>query len=244
MRMSNRLHSPAGFFCQTQVCRNKGSHLRGNLYVQFRNVDEAVKAARAMHERYYGGKQIFVQFSPGTCGIATRTQDTSPFLAWSNRHPVVSWRSAICGQYLRGSCSRGDECNFLHPFRNPGRLPSGKNGHHTSPDLVVFEGNAYAAVDHNLPPRHYQMGEDRKKRKRFSRERSTSKERDAHHHHTRHQRSSTRRRSTSRDAHSRPHRVGRHHEERQRDKRSRSRDRNHRSHGNSHKRRRRSRSRS
>ncbi len=30
-----------------------------------------------------------------------------------------SWRSAICGSFLRKACIKGRTCNYLHVFRNP-----------------------------------------------------------------------------------------------------------------------------
>jgi hypothetical protein len=117
-----------------KVCRNRGPHLRGNLYVQFHNVEDAERAARAMHERYYGGKQIFVQFSPGSLILPPPPRlwwlcapclgaSLSGYL-WRMTDgvcgAVTSWRTALCGQYVRGECSRGGDCNYLHPFRNPG----------------------------------------------------------------------------------------------------------------------------
>ena len=41
-----------------QVCRNESSHLRGNVYVQFKSVDSAISAYNGMNGRFYAGKQV------------------------------------------------------------------------------------------------------------------------------------------------------------------------------------------
>nr|XP_022918721.1 U2 small nuclear ribonucleoprotein auxiliary factor 35 kDa subunit-related protein 2 [Onthophagus taurus] len=80
-----------------RVCCNKELHLRGNVYIEYSNPREAIKAYRSLQGRWYGGKQLNVEF----CNIA-------------------SWKSAICGLFFKRSCPKGSACNFLHIFRNPG----------------------------------------------------------------------------------------------------------------------------
>lgn len=60
---------------QFKVCCNGEPHLRGNVYVEYSNCREAMKAYRALQARWYGGKQLNLEF----CGLN-------------------SWRSAICGK--------------------------------------------------------------------------------------------------------------------------------------------------
>ena len=80
-----------------QICKNHAVHLRGNVYVQYQNVDDAIKAFSAFSGRFYAGKQLTPEFVP-----------------------IVKWKAAVCGLYDRRKCPRGKDCNFLHVFRNPG----------------------------------------------------------------------------------------------------------------------------
>lgn len=57
-----------------KTCSNHESHLRGNVYVEFLTTREALKCYKALNGRWYGGKQLNVEF----CNIQ-------------------SWRSALCG---------------------------------------------------------------------------------------------------------------------------------------------------
>lgn len=79
-----------------RICRNVVQHLRGNVYVSYKKSDDAEKACN-MTGRFYEGKQIFGEYCP-----------------------VMDWSKALCGMYSRNECERGDNCNFLHVFKNPG----------------------------------------------------------------------------------------------------------------------------
>jgi len=81
---------------QFKVCCNFEPHLRGNVYIQYRSEEEALSAFAKFNGRWYGGKQLSVQFSP-----------------------VSKWKSAICGTFARNKCPKGKNCNFLHVFKNP-----------------------------------------------------------------------------------------------------------------------------
>lgn len=83
-----------------KVCRNSSSHLRGNVYVHYKDIDSAVLAYHSINGRYFASKQI-------TCEFVS----------------VTKWKVAICGEFVKSklkSCSRGTACNFIHCFRNPG----------------------------------------------------------------------------------------------------------------------------
>lgn len=62
---------------QFKVCCNREAHLRGNVYVEYSSRREAIKCFKALQGRWYGGKQINVEFC---C--------------------IESWNSAICGNNL------------------------------------------------------------------------------------------------------------------------------------------------
>lgn len=91
---------------QFKVCCNREAHLRGNVYIEYESTRSALKSYRTFNGRWYGGKQLSVEF----CGIA-------------------SWKSAICGLFFVKRCPKGNACNFLHVFRNPGNLFNESNRH-------------------------------------------------------------------------------------------------------------------
>jgi len=82
-----------------KVCCNHDPHLRGNVYVQYREEHEAVKAYAKFNGRFYASRQISCEFVK-----------------------IEKWKSAICGQFHRMRCPKGKHCNFLHVFKNPGGL--------------------------------------------------------------------------------------------------------------------------
>ncbi|KAJ3286384.1 U2 small nuclear ribonucleoprotein auxiliary factor 35 kDa subunit- protein 2 [Rhizoclosmatium sp. JEL0117] len=85
-----------GEVVQFKVCRNQTPHLRGNVYVQYKTPAQAAAAVQKFNNRFFGGMRL------------------AAYLV-----TVPSWKSAICG--TRG-CPKGEMCNFLHVFRNPGGL--------------------------------------------------------------------------------------------------------------------------
>lgn len=64
-----------GRISQFKVCCNFEPHLRGNVYIEYESAQDAVKAFKMFHGRYYGGKQINVEFVT-----------------------IESWKAAICGE--------------------------------------------------------------------------------------------------------------------------------------------------
>ncbi|XP_053600138.1 U2 small nuclear ribonucleoprotein auxiliary factor 35 kDa subunit-related protein 2 [Plodia interpunctella] len=88
-----------GRVIQFVVCNNHERHLRGNTYIEFEELRCAVAAYQALHTRWYGGRQLSLQF----CN-------------------VISWKKAICGLHIKKRCPKGRACNFLHVFRNPNNL--------------------------------------------------------------------------------------------------------------------------
>ncbi|CAM6014168.1 unnamed protein product [Sphagnum balticum] len=73
------------------VCDNLADHMVGNVYVLFKEEEEAATALRALTGRFYAGLPIFVDFSP-----------------------VTDFREATCRQYEENVCNRGGYCNFMH----------------------------------------------------------------------------------------------------------------------------------
>lgn len=73
------------------VCDNLADHMVGNVYVQFREEDQAEAALKALQGRFYSGRPIIADFSP-----------------------VTDFREATCRQFEENSCNRGGYCNFMH----------------------------------------------------------------------------------------------------------------------------------
>merc|ERR1711872_377228 len=76
---------------EMNVCDNLGDHLVGNVYVKFREEEDAEKAVTALNNRWYNAQPIYSELSP-----------------------VTDFRKACCRQYEMGECTRGGFCNFMH----------------------------------------------------------------------------------------------------------------------------------
>ncbi|XP_053958074.1 U2 small nuclear ribonucleoprotein auxiliary factor 35 kDa subunit-related protein 1 isoform X1 [Anastrepha ludens] len=86
-----------GYILNFRAVRNVLRHMRGHVFVEYVDERSALKAFIKLQRRYYAGRQLNVEFS---C--------------------IKSWRSAICGLSLAHKCPKGDKCNYLHLFKNPG----------------------------------------------------------------------------------------------------------------------------
>ncbi|KAF8668267.1 hypothetical protein HU200_052321 [Digitaria exilis] len=73
------------------VCDNLADSMIGNVYVQFREEEQAAAAYNALQGRIYSGRPIIVEYSP-----------------------VTDFRQATCRQFEEDSCIRGGCCKFLH----------------------------------------------------------------------------------------------------------------------------------
>ncbi|KAJ0989789.1 hypothetical protein J5N97_008145 [Dioscorea zingiberensis] len=73
------------------ICDNLADHMVGNVYVQFKEEDQAAAALHALQGRFYSGRPIIADFSP-----------------------VTDFREATCRQFEENSCNRGGYCNFMH----------------------------------------------------------------------------------------------------------------------------------
>ncbi|GFY86339.1 U2 snRNP auxiliary factor small subunit [Actinidia rufa] len=76
------------------VCDNLADHMIGNVYVQFKEEDQAVVALQALQGRFYSGRPIIADFSP-----------------------VTDFREATCRQFEENNCNREGYCNFMHVKR-------------------------------------------------------------------------------------------------------------------------------
>jgi splicing factor U2AF 35 kDa subunit len=82
---------------EIHVVENLGDHMSGNVYVKYEDEEDAEKALKTLHGRYYAGKMLSCEYSP-----------------------VTDFREARCRQFDDAICSYGGYCNFLH-VREPGR---------------------------------------------------------------------------------------------------------------------------
>ncbi|CAA0830396.1 Splicing factor U2af small subunit B [Striga hermonthica] len=73
------------------ICDNLADHMVGNVYIQFREEDQAQTALQSLMGRIYDGRPIIADFSP-----------------------VTDFREATCRQYEENVCNRGGYCNFMH----------------------------------------------------------------------------------------------------------------------------------
>nr|GMD16014.1 splicing factor U2af small subunit B-like [Ipomoea batatas] len=92
------------------VCDNLADHMVGNVYVQFREEEQAANALKNLSGRFYAGRPIIVDFSP-----------------------VTDFREATCRQYEENSCNRGGYCNFMHLKRISSTSPGHRKGRSRSP---------------------------------------------------------------------------------------------------------------
>ncbi|KAL5281638.1 U2AF1 family protein [Megaselia abdita] len=76
---------------EMNVCDNLGDHLVGNVFIKFRNEEDAEKAAKDLNNRWFGGRPVYSELSP-----------------------VTDFREACCRQYEMGECTRSGFCNFMH----------------------------------------------------------------------------------------------------------------------------------
>ncbi|CAM0952217.1 unnamed protein product [Alopecurus aequalis] len=73
------------------VCDNLAEHMTGNVYVKFREEEQAVAAHNALQGRSYSGRLMIVEYSD-----------------------VTDFRQATCGGYEESICKRDGYCNFMH----------------------------------------------------------------------------------------------------------------------------------
>jgi splicing factor U2AF subunit len=72
------------------------SDLTGNVYIRYRNEEDAQRARNSFNSRWYGGLPVYCDLSP-----------------------VTDFKEACCRQHETNECRRGGDCNFIHA-----RLPS------------------------------------------------------------------------------------------------------------------------
>jgi len=81
------------------VLENLGDHMFGNVYVKYREEEDAEKCLKTMSGRYYAGRLIMPEYSP-----------------------VTDFREARCRQFEETQCARGGYCNFMHLKKVPRHL--------------------------------------------------------------------------------------------------------------------------
>ncbi|KAK6126285.1 hypothetical protein DH2020_039990 [Rehmannia glutinosa] len=126
------------------ICDNLADHMVGNVYIQFREEDQAMNALQNLMGRSYEGRPIIADFSP-----------------------VTDFREATCRQYEENVCNRGGYCNFMHLkkisrelrqqlFRKSRRHGRSRSRSHSPPrrDYDERRGGSGRSGDH----RHHDRG--------------------------------------------------------------------------------------
>ncbi|KAL3825822.1 hypothetical protein ACJIZ3_021851 [Penstemon smallii] len=85
------------------ICDNLADHMVGNVYIQFREEDQAQAALQNLVGRTF----ISIYLTPSRFSINGR-----PIIA--DFSPVTDFREATCRQYEENVCNRGGYCNFMH----------------------------------------------------------------------------------------------------------------------------------
>ncbi|XP_073987537.1 uncharacterized protein [Rhodnius prolixus] len=155
-----------GKLTQLKVCLNTVAHLRGNVYVSFSSEREALVVYRRFNGRFYAGRPVSVEFID-----------------------IPVWKSAICGLQFANKCPKGDSCNFLHVFKNPGRQ------FHNADRMIELTSKKRCNWSES-PPDH---GHQRSRKRRRSNERDITRK---HRRRSHTRRSSRRSRDLKRNSHS------------------------------------------
>ncbi|KAH8248760.1 hypothetical protein KR032_003003, partial [Drosophila birchii] len=88
-----------GTIVNFRTVRNTLEHLRGHVFVEYTNERSALRAFTNLQGRYYACRRLNVEFSN-----------------------LKTWRGAVCGLSLTRICPKGNQCGYLHLFRNKDNL--------------------------------------------------------------------------------------------------------------------------
>ncbi|KAH8341606.1 hypothetical protein KR059_012031, partial [Drosophila kikkawai] len=88
-----------GTIVNFRTVRNTLEHLRGHVFVEYTDERSALRAFTNLQGRYYACKRLNVEFSN-----------------------LKTWRGAVCGLSLTRICPKGNQCGYLHLFRNKDNL--------------------------------------------------------------------------------------------------------------------------
>ncbi|CAN8287618.1 unnamed protein product [Cochlearia groenlandica] len=129
------------------VCDNLADHMIGNVYVLFKEEDQAAAALKALQGRFYSGRPIIADFSP-----------------------VTDFREATCRQYEESNCNRGGYCNFMHVKQISRELRRKLFGRYRR---SYRRGSRDRSRSRSISPRHKRVRED--SRDRGDRKRSSDR---------------------------------------------------------------------
>ena len=73
------------------VLDNLGEHMLGNIYVRFKNEDDAENVKKNVSGRYFDSILVMPEYSP-----------------------VTDFYEGRCRQFDTNTCRRGSHCNFMH----------------------------------------------------------------------------------------------------------------------------------
>ena len=136
-----------GYVEDVHVCENLGEHMVGNVYVKYRNEEDADKCVKALTGKFYGGRPLLPEFSP-----------------------VTDFYEARCRQYDEMTCSRGGLCNFMHCIRVSRSLKRELIEDQSEPEESESDSSSSSSEDDD------DERDSRRRRRRDSRSRSRSRE--------------------------------------------------------------------
>ncbi|KAF9762498.1 Splicing factor U2af small subunit A [Nosema granulosis] len=88
-----------GQISQLFIAANSCRHIAGNVYIQFKDVECANNAIAGLSKRTYYYTEIKVE-----------------------RGAMIDISEAVCGDYLKGFCTKKGECSYVHPINISKRL--------------------------------------------------------------------------------------------------------------------------
>ena len=138
-----------GYVEDVHVCENLGEHMVGNVYVKYRNEEDADKCVKALTGKFYGGRPLLPEFSP-----------------------VTDFYEARCRQYDEMTCSRGGLCNFMHCIRVSRSLKRELIEDQSKPEESESDSSSSSSEDDD----DERDSRRRRRRRRDSRSRSRSRE--------------------------------------------------------------------
>lgn len=112
------------------LCRNLSPHLRGNVYIKYKNINDSSKALKSLNQRRFGGYKVKASFIS-----------------------LNDIRNSQCSQYRDfGYCERGAVCNFIHISNN---INIRKFEPRVSENSFNNQLNNYINYNHNYLPYNY-----------------------------------------------------------------------------------------
>ncbi|KAH8366695.1 hypothetical protein KR200_003915, partial [Drosophila serrata] len=164
-----------GTIVNFRTVRNTLEHLRGHVFVEYTDERSALRAFTNLQGRYYACKRLNVEFSN-----------------------LKTWRGAVCGLSLTRICPKGNQCGYLHLFRNKDNLFNTELEYTTGPKSKRNSSQTPTAKtpswdDQSEHGRNWRWSDSPEPQLEHSKESKTSKGKDLKSHRTSEYRSRSRR---------------------------------------------------